>query len=88
MAIRTESEAAEYIEKVKNALVYLVELSKDAGLFSHTGIFMAVYASFCGGHNEIKCLGNHIEKYLEEATEREIKESGCEFGLPLTSEEE
>ena len=68
--INTPEQANEYIEKVNNALMYLGELSADAGMLRHAAVFHTVLGSFLAGMDEFKILTDIIGKYNADVLNR------------------
>ena len=68
--LKSEKDATEYIGKVEKALIYLAELSKDAGLYSHASFFHTVIGSFMGGVDEFEILRDLVYKYNEDVMRR------------------
>jgi len=67
MAIESVDDAKEYFEKVERALMYLSGLAKEAGIFSHAGLFLGVSAAFAGGPDEIDKIAGLVHRYVCES---------------------
>ena len=72
--INSVEDAKEYIGKVEKTLIYLSELSKEAGLHSHAGLFLGITAAFSSGTEEIDKVADLIESYTNGALERLLLE--------------
>ena len=74
MPINTVEEAKKYSDKVHLHLMELAELSIDAGLNSHAGIWYAIAAAFKDSTDEVKTITDMMEMYLEHKMKSERAE--------------
>jgi hypothetical protein len=73
--IRSQEEANKYVDEVLKKLDELSELSQEAGLFSHAGVWVTIAASFCSGPEEFDRLKTIMEAYLDKMSLRASKNS-------------
>ena len=70
MTLSSVEDAQEYVKKVEKTLLYLTELAKDAGLYTHAGMFCGISAAFYSGADEIEILSECVHGYIEDALSR------------------
>lgn len=68
MSITTSEEAEKYVQEINRHLAGLVNLSTDAGLYSHAAVWFGIKAAFNHSPEQFEVIINMIRMYLE-ATE-------------------
>ena len=68
--INSVEDAREYTGKIDKTLTYLSELSKEAGFYSHAGLFLGIAAAFSSGTEEIDKITDLVESYIDGALKR------------------
>ena len=68
--LQSKEDADVYIDKVEKTLMYLYELSNDAGLGTHAALFLTVYASFMSSMEEFNLLKKAVMEYNDGALKR------------------